>query len=181
MLVGYGRTSTVEQSGSLERQVQRLSALGCERVFSEQISSVARRAALDEALAFVRQGDTLVVTRLDRLARSVADLVDITRTLDRKGVSLSILDLSLDTSTPTGQLMLNLLGSIAQFERQLMLDRQKEGIQRAKAAGRYKGRKPTAMAKAEEVRAMVGAGEKPSSVARALGISRASVYRILAA
>jgi DNA invertase Pin-like site-specific DNA recombinase len=134
MLIGYARTSTVEQEAGLEAQERDLKAAGCERLFSERVSSVARRKALEEALEFAREGDALVVTKLDRLARSVADLVEIERRLKAKGIALRILALDLDTAMPTGRLMVNLLGSIAQFERELMLERQREGVAAAKAA-----------------------------------------------
>jgi DNA invertase Pin-like site-specific DNA recombinase len=119
------------------------------------------------------------VTKLDRLARSVANLVDITRRLEAKGVALRVLDMGLDTATPQGRLMLNVLGSIAQFERELMLERQREGIARAKAEGKYKGRVPTAQRQAARAIAMRQAGQKPEAIAKELGISRASVFRVL--
>lgn len=119
-----------------------------------------------------------MVTKLDRLARSVAHLVEITGTLEKKGVALRILDMGLDTGTSTGRLMLNLLGSIAQFEREVMLERQREGIQRAKAEGKYKGRGRTI--DGEAVRALRAEGLGPSAIAKQLGIGRASVYRALA-
>ena len=100
---------------------------------------------------YLREGDTFVVTKLDRLARSVKDMVEITASLDEKGVALKILSIDLDTQTPTGKLMVNLLGSIAEFERELMLERQREGIAKAKSEGKYKGRKPTARAKANQI------------------------------
>ncbi|MNE43743.1 DNA-invertase hin [compost metagenome] len=130
-------------------------------------------------MEFVREGDVLVVTKLDRLARSVADLVTITGHLREKGVELRILNMNLDTSTPTGKLMLNLLGSIAEFERELMLERQREGIAKAKAEGKYKGRAPTAKRKADEVLRLRGEGKTVPQIVKQLGVSRASVFRIL--
>ena len=150
MLIGYARTSTMEQIAGLEAQRESLRANGCERLYEERTSSVAVREALRAALDYAREGDTLVVTKLDRLARSVRHLGEIVEELEGKGVALRILDLGLDTSTATGKLMLNVLGSVAQFEREMMLERQKESIAKAKDDGRYKGRKPTAMAKAED-------------------------------
>ena len=132
------------------------------------------------ALDFVREGDTLVVTKLDRLARSTRHLNDIVDCLREKGSHLQILDLGIDTATPTGELVLTVIGGIAQFERQMMLERQREGIAKAKAAGKYKGRKPTARAKTQEVLDMRSMGVKATAIARELGIGRASVYRILA-
>ena len=177
MLIGYARTSTLEQVAGLEAQTEALRAIGCERLYQEQTSSVGPRSALSEALSYVREGDTLVVTKLDRLARSVRHLGELVEMLDRKGVGLRVLDLGLDTSTATGKLMLNVHGSVAQFEREMMLERQREGIAKAKAEGRYKGRKPTARAKAAEVRQLLSEGLTKREVADRLGISERSVYR----
>lgn len=179
MLIGYARTSTTEQQAGLEAQLRDLQALGVEKVYSEQTSSVGDRPKLTEALDFVREGDTLVVTKLDRLARSVSHLSELVVTLDKRGVALRVLSLGVDTSTPTGKLMLNLLGSIAQFEREVMLERQREGIARAKLEGRYKGRKPTARLLAEQVQMLATEGVKRQVIAERLGIGVASVYRIL--
>lgn len=183
MLIGYARTSTLDQTAGLEAQLRDLAKEGCEKVFQEQISSVDVRAReqLDLALSFIREGDTLVVTKLDRLARSMAHLMEIRQRLDKRGADIRILDLSLDTSTPTGKLMVNLLGSVAEFEREIMLERQREGIARAKAAGKYKGRKPTAMIKRDEVVALHVDGVGATEIARRVGIGRASVYRIIRA
>lgn len=179
MLVGYARTSTTEQIAGLGAQRRDLEAAGCEELFEEQVSSVHRREALEAALKFVRKGDTLVVTKLDRLARSVPDLVRIIERLEEKAATLRILAMNLDTATPTGRLLLNLVGSIAQFEREIMLERQREGIAKAKAEGKYRGRAPTARAKADAVLALKSAGKGASAIAAELGIGRASVYRIL--
>ncbi|WP_018430107.1 recombinase family protein [Hoeflea sp. 108] len=179
--VGYARTSTADQKAGLEAQLRDLEAHGCTKVFREELSSVAaKRPQLEAALEWVREGDTLVVTKLDRLARSVADLVEIQGVLAKKGVGLRIMSMSLDTSTPTGKLMVNLLGSIAEFERELMLERQREGIAKAKAEGKYAGRQPTARRKAEEVMKMRAEGKSANDITKALGISRASVFRIVA-
>jgi len=178
MIVGYARTSTVDQEAGFESQLRDLKGAGCEDIFSEQISSVAKRPKLEEAIKYVRKGDTLVVTKLDRLARSVKDLNDIVAKLDAKGVAVKILAINVDTSTPTGKLMFNMLGSIAQFERELMLERQREGIAKAKAEGKYKGRQPTAMAKSDDVMKLFEAGHKAPAIASRLDIGVASVYRI---
>ncbi len=179
MKIGYARTSTVEQVAGLEAQERALEAAGVEKLFSERVSSVAKRDQLEAALDYVRDGDSIIVTKLDRLARSVADLVGITERMRDKGATLVILDMNLDTSSPTGKLMLNLLGSIAQFERELMLERQREGIAKAKTEGKYKGRAPTARRKAAEVAKLKAEGLKAEDIAGRLGISRASVYRVL--
>jgi len=182
MIVGYARTSTLDQIAGLEAQQAELNKAGCEKVFVEQVSSVDVRAReeLSEALEYVREGDTLVVTRLDRLARSVAHLLDILGALEAKGASLRILSMGIDTATATGKLMLTILGGVAEFEREIMLERQREGIAKAKAAGKYKGRKPTAKAKANKVHALHRDGVGATEIARQLEIGRASVYRILA-
>jgi len=181
MLIGYARTSTLHQKAGLEAQERDLNAVGCERIFVEQVSSVdvVKRERLAEALTYARDGDTLVVTKLDRLARSVAHLVEVLRQLEAKGVALRILGMGVDTSTPTGKLMLNVLGGVAEFEREIMLERQREGIAKAKAEGKYKGRAPTARAKAEDVFKLHREGVGGSEIAKRLGIGRASVYRIL--
>ncbi len=180
MLVGYARTSTVEQVAGYEAQLKALAAAGCEKVLKEQVSSVAKRGQLAAAMEFIREGDTLVVTKLDRLARSVADLLRINATLDAKGAHLKVLDLSVDTSNATGKLLFTMVGAIAEFERALMLERQREGIAKAKADGKYKGRKPTARAKTAEIMALRRQGVSPNKIAVDLGVGRSSVFRILA-
>lgn len=179
MLIGYGRTSSLEQIAGLEAQERELKALGCEKLFIEQTSAVGPRKELEAALDFAREGDTLAVTKLDRLARSVRHLGEIVERLEKKGVALRILNLGIDTNTPTSRLMLNLLGSIAQFEREMMLERQKEGVAKAKAEGKYKGRKPTARAKADEVRALALQGVPKREIAERLGLGERSIYRVL--
>jgi DNA invertase Pin-like site-specific DNA recombinase len=180
MIIGYARTSTSDQIAGLESQVAELGKTGVERLFQEQVSAVAERKILAEALDFCREGDTFVVTKLDRLARSVIHLAQIVDRLQRKKVSLRILNLNLDTNTPTGKLMINLLGSIAAFEREIMLERQRDGIAAAKKQGKYKGRAPTARRKTPQVLQLLAEGHSISDVARRLGISRASAYRIMA-
>lgn len=179
MIVGYARTSTVEQVAGFEAQERDLRTAGAEKVFAEQVSSVGDRPQLEAALDFVREGDVFAVTKIDRLARSMANLMEIVARLERKGVSLRILNLGLDTGTPTGKLMLTMLGGVAEFERSMMLERQREGIAKAKAEGAYKGRKPTARAKADEVRAMKASGKTVRGIAEALQISVGSVHGIL--
>jgi DNA invertase Pin-like site-specific DNA recombinase len=180
MIVGYARTSTREQVAGFDAQIRALEAAGCERIYREQVSVIKARQQLDTALEFVREGDTFVVTKLDRLARSMAHLCQLVDALKAKGVTLKILTIGLDSSTPTGNLMLNMLGAIAQFERELMLERQLDGIAAAKAAGRYKGRKPTAREKQGDVLRLTSEGLTRRQVASELGIGVASVYRVLA-
>jgi DNA invertase Pin-like site-specific DNA recombinase len=178
--IGYARTSTTEQVAGLDTQKRDLEAAGCQEIFFEQVSSVQKRGELERLLKFIRKDDCLVVTKLDRLARSIPDLVKIIEAVETKEASLKILDMNLDTSSPTGKLLLNLVGSIAQFEREIMLQRQKEGISVAKAAGKYRGRAPTARSKAHDILQLRQAGVSPLEIAQKLQISRASVYRILA-
>ncbi|MEB3043110.1 recombinase family protein [Rhizobium mulingense] len=179
-IIGYARTSTIDQTAGLEAQLRDLEAVGCQRIFKEQVSSVdTKRPELERTLDYVREGDTLVVTKLDRLARSMTHLIEITGKLRAKGVELKVLALNLDTSTPTGKLMLNLLGSIGEFERELMLERQRDGIAKAKAEGKYKGRVPTAQRKADDVRRLKAEGKTIDAIVQELGVSRSSVFRAL--
>ena len=179
-LVGYARTSTTDQKAGLAAQLRDIKAAGCVKVFHEELSSVAtKRPQLDAALDYVREGDTLIVTKPDRLARSTLDLLQIAKGLEGKGVTLRILSLDLNTATPTGKLMLTVLGGIATFERDLMLERQREGIAKAKAEGKYKGRAPTARRKAADVVRLKAEGLTGDAIAAQLGIGRASVFRIL--
>src|SRR5262245_12294132 len=182
ILVGYARTSTIEQCAGLEAQLRDLEAAGCQKIFREQVSSVGARAQLQAALEYVREGDTIVVTKLDRLARSARGLSELVDTLERKGVALRILNFGggpVDTRGAAGRLMLNVFAAFAQFELEIMRERQREGIAAAKSAGKYKGRKPTARAKAPEVVQLFSQGMRVSEVAKSLQIGRASVYRAL--
>jgi DNA invertase Pin-like site-specific DNA recombinase len=182
MLVGYARTSTVDQVAGFEAQKRDLHDLGCEEIFEEQVSSVAQRVELDAALKFVRKGDTLVVTKLDRLARSTQHLLKIVEELDHKGVGLRILDFGgsdLDTKSPAGKMMLTMFGAMAEYERSLMLERQREGIKRAQEDGRYGGRKPVAPEKVEQALALKAKGVKPPEIAKQLSLGRSTVYRVL--
>ena len=184
MLVGYARTSTTDQDAGLAAQERDLTAAGCTKLYAEQVSSVAKRDRLAAALDFVRDGDVLVVTKPDRLARSTADLLGIVDKLTGKGVGLVVLSMGgerLDTRNPTSKLMLTILAAVATWERDIMLERQKEGIAKAKDDGKYRGRAPTAMRQAAEVRRLRDDGMAPSDIAKALGMARASVYRALAA
>jgi DNA invertase Pin-like site-specific DNA recombinase len=182
VLVGYARTSTTEQRAGLEGQLRDLKSIGCTKIFKEQVSSIGERAQLEAALDYVREGDTLVVTKLDRLARSARGLSELVDTLESKGVALRILNFGggqVDTRGAAGRLVLNVFAAFAQFELEIMRERQREGIADAKAAGRYKGRKPTARAKAADAVRLFKEGKRISQVAAVLGIGRASVYRAL--
>jgi DNA invertase Pin-like site-specific DNA recombinase len=179
VLVGYARTSTFDQLGGFEAQQRDLKAAGCKKIFAEQVSSVGERQQLKAAIDYLRDGDVLVSTKLDRLARSMRHVIDVVDQVKGKGASLRILGMNLDTDTPRGRLILEVIGAVAEHERSAMLERQREGIAKAKAAGRYKGRARTAMAKAGEVEKLLAAGVNPTEVARRLGIGRSSVYRAM--
>lgn len=179
MKVGYSRTSTADQLAGLSAQLRELESAECEKIFQEQISSVAIRDQLNAAIEFVRSGDIFVVTKLDRLARSTADLLHIAQKLERKGVTLRILNLGADTSTPTGKLLFTTLGAIAQFEREIMLERQREGIAKAKAEGKYKGRQPMAKELYDEIVRLSETRLTREKLAEKMGVGIATVYRVL--
>ena len=180
MLVGYARVSSSGQS--LDIQNEALAAAGCEKVFAEKMSgrSAKDRIELANAIDFVREGDTLIVTRLDRLARSVGDLHQIIEKLAEKGVGFRCLNQSgVDTDSSTGKLMMSILCSVAQFENDIRRERQMEGIAKAKAAGKYRGR--PASIDPTRVKELHEKGLGASQIAREMNIGRASVYRALAA
>jgi len=179
VLVGYARTSTVDQAAGIEAQRRDLKAAGCTKLFEEQVSSVAEREQLKAALDYLREGDVLIATKLDRLARSMRHLLQIVDEVKEKKASLRILGMNLDTGSATSTMILQVLGAVAEHERSLMLERQREGIAKVKAEGKYKGRARTAMAKAGEVEALLAKGVSPTEVARKLGIGRSSVYRAM--
>lgn len=180
MIIGYARTSTIEQEAGFEAQLRDLKTAGCEKIFQEQVSALSQRAELRAAMDFAREGDVFVVMKLDRLARSVGDLCRIIRVLEEKRVGLRIINMNVDTTTPTGRLVVHVLGAIAQFEREIMLERQREGIARAQRAGKYKGPPKKAMAKAEAVLELLAKGETFDAAAAKTGISVRSAYRIAA-
>jgi DNA invertase Pin-like site-specific DNA recombinase len=171
----HGRDPT-----GLGAQERDLKAAGAEKIFAEQTSSVAQRTVLRTCLDFVREGDVLMVTKPDRLARSTQELLTIEADLSKRGVGLIVLSMGgerLDTRNPTSKLMLTILAGVATWEREIMLERQREGIAKAKSEGRYKGRPPSI--DAAEVKRMRETGMGPASIAKQLGVARSSVYRLL--
>lgn len=182
---GYARTSTVEQVAGLADQIEKLKAAGCtdQTIYQEKISSVkmADRVEFAKVLAQLGQGDVLVFTSLSRVARSMIHMLEIEAIVKAAGATIHILDLNIDTSTANGRLSMNVFGSIAQFERENMLERQKVGIAAAKEEGKYTGRQPTAQAKAGKVLAMHAKGISKQDIAKACEIGIASVYRIIKA
>jgi DNA invertase Pin-like site-specific DNA recombinase len=178
-ILGYARVSSDDQDCSVQENALR--AAGCTVIRSEKTSGTTTegRHELDTLLSFVRTGDTLMVTRIDRLARSVADLEKIVAALKAKGAFLRATEQPIDTSTPAGLAFLQMLGVFAQFETAIRRERQMEGIAKAKANGVYKGRKPSVDVAA--VLSLRNEGVGPSEIAKRLGIGRASVYRALEA
>lgn len=180
MKIGYARVSTTGQS--LELQIEKLKAVGCEKIFTEKQSGGKgrKREALVQALDFVREGDVLVITKLDRLARSVSDLSSIAKTLEDKNVDFEILDQSVNTATPAGRLLYHVLGAIGEFERDLINERVNEGLQRAKKQGVKLGRKKKlSKKKLEQLRKEFTevSSEERKKLADKYGISKASMYR----
>lgn len=177
-MIGYARVSTTGQS--LDAQLNALS--NCDKVFQEKISGAKDdRPQLQLMLEFVREGDCVIVTKLDRLARNTRHLLEIAEFLSDKKVALKIQNLGIDTGTPTGKLMLTMVGAIATFERELMLERQAEGIALAKQKGKYKGRKPTATneVKAEDIMQRFNRNLSKTAISRELGVSVSSIYRVV--
>jgi DNA invertase Pin-like site-specific DNA recombinase len=180
MKVGYARVSSLGQS--LDAQIEKLTAFGCEKIFQEKRSGATRekREAVNAALEFCREGDVLVITKLDRLARSMSDLQDISKTLDRKGVDFIVLDQSIDTTTPAGRLTFHLLGAVAEFERDLIAERRNEGIEKAKAKGvKFGRREKLTDTQVDELRTAYGAGEKRPDLMKRFDISKSTFYRLL--
>jgi len=183
MDIGYARVSSVGQT--LDAQLEQLRAAGCaeDRIFIEKASgrSAKTRKALDDAIRFAREGDTLLVTRLDRLARSTSDLHQIVQRLDEAGVGFRVLSpSSVDTTTVDGRLVMSILGALAQFETEIAKERRMDGIAKARTESpeKYRGRRPTI--DPELIRAALAQGEGPAAVAKRLGIARSSVYRVAA-
>jgi DNA invertase Pin-like site-specific DNA recombinase len=176
--VGYGRVSTDDQS--LDVQMEQLREAGCTKIFAEKISgAVERRPQLDALLDYVREDDAVVVCKLDRIARNTSHLLDIVDQLDKKQVAFRVLNINLDTGTPTGRLMLTMLGAIGEFERGLMLERQRDGVRLAKAKGIYKGRVPTARRRMSEILELSAQGMSRQAIADRLGMNVSSVFRLI--
>jgi len=174
-IYGYARVSTTDQDLTIQQEA--LAAAGCEIVRSEKVSgtSTQGRDELNTLLEFVREGDELVVTRVDRLARSVYDLQKIVRDLKERGVSLKATEQPIDTSTPAGKCFLDMLGVFAEFETNLRKERQMEGIAKAKKEGKFKGR-PAKIDK-NRILELKESGMTATQISKEMGISRVSVYR----
>jgi DNA invertase Pin-like site-specific DNA recombinase len=177
--IGYSRVSTTDQDTAA--QVMRLEAAGCQRIFEETISSrVEHRPQLQACLEYLREGDALVTVRLDRLARSTRELLEIAQGLESRGIDLVVLDQAIDTSTPAGKLMFAVLAAIAQFERDLIRERTLDGLARAKAQGKVGGRRPTiAGQRAQLVKRLAAEGQSVRQIAASIDASPSAVHRLL--
>ena len=177
--IGYSRVSSNDQDTTA--QVMRLEAAGCQRIFTETISSrVEHRPQLAACLEYLRQGDALVAVRLDRLARSTRELLEIAQGLENRGIDLVVLDQQLDTSTPAGKLMFSVLAAIAQFERDLIRERTLDGLARAKAQGKVGGRRPTISGqRAQLAKRLAAEGQSVRQIAASIDASPSAVHRLL--
>src|SRR3954447_12169958 len=175
--VGYARVSTIDQD--LETQLARLKAEGCEIVRSEKVSGASRdgRTELATVIEFLRPNDELVVTRLDRLGRDTRDVLNLIYECEQRGAHVTVLDPHVSTRGEMGQVVLTVLGMVAQMERRFIKERQREGIERAKAEGAYQGGKPRL--DRSKIFAMYDAGHGPAATAKAFSCSRMQVYRII--
>ena len=177
MKIGYARVSSTDQDLSI--QIETLEKNGCEKIFQEKVSgtSTQGRNELKDCLEFVREGDELVITRVDRLARSILDLQLIIKELEKKGATLSATEQPISTKDATSKCFLDMLSVFSEFETNLRKERQMEGIAKAKEKGVYKGRKPTV--NVEKIRKLASQGLQKTAIAKELGIGRATVYRAL--
>lgn len=182
MKIGYARVSTNQQQDSLEAQHQALKTYGCEKIFTDQLSGArANRPGLVAALAYARENDTIVVTRLDRLGRSTVDILHTVQDLDNRGITIEALDTKLDTRTPAGRLVLSVLASMAEFERNLIVERTREGLAYARAQGRVGGRRPKLdEAQQQAALAALASGMSESQVALTFKVSRSTITRLKA-
>ncbi len=179
MLVGYARVSTEDQK--LDLQVDALKSAGCEKFFSDHVSGTSKlKPRLEEALAYLRSGDTLVVWKLDRLGRTVKGLVDLVQTLQDKDIQFRSLTDGIDTSTTAGRFFFHVMAALAQMERELVHERTMAGLSAARARGRFGGRKPKMDAsKLDAAKKLLLAGTPVTEVAKTLGVGRATLYRQL--
>lgn len=177
MLIGYARVSTNDQN--LDLQTTALKSAGCERFFDDKLSGSRRdRPGLERALDLLREGDTLVVWKLDRLGRHVKDLVELVGDLEKRGVHFRSLTDAIDTSTPAGRFFFHVMASLAQMERELLIERTQAGLEAAKADGRVGGRKPKMTpSKLKAAQQLLDAGVPPKDVAANLGVSVPTLYR----
>lgn len=181
MIIGYARVSTQDQN--LDLQTDELTKLGCQKIYQEKVSSSRERPELIKMIENLREGDSVVVWKLDRLGRSLKELINLIETLQAKKVNFVSIKDSIDTSTAQGRLFLNIFGSLAEFERDIIRERTKAGLAAAKARGRIGGRKkglaPEAMKKAETAVMLYKQMKNAKEIAGIIGVGRATVYRYL--
>ena len=179
VLVEYARVSSLDQDHTLQKI--RLEELGCEKILSEKQSGTTKknRTVLSDCLDYMREGDTLFITKIDRLTRSARDLHSIVHDLESSNINLMVLDQSIDTRTPAAKAFLGMLATFAEFKTNIIKERQLEGIAKAKAEGKFKGRKPTAQAKKAEMIVLLKKGMSKPKIAKEVGVSVASVYNVL--
>lgn len=182
MKIGYARVSTREQQESLYAQKEQLIAHGCERIFEDIVSGVrTSRPGLSEVLKYARESDTVIVTRLDRLGRSTLDTLRTVQDLNNRGITIEALDTKLDTRSPAGKLVLSVLASMAEFERNLIVERTHEGLAHARSQGRIGGRPPKLTAIQEQAAlSLIADGMSESKVAATVGVSRSTITRLKA-
>lgn len=176
-VIGYARVSTKEQDLSL--QLDALNKYGCDRIFTDKLSSVKERQGLTDALGYLRDGDTLVVWKLDRLCRSLPDLIKISEQIRTTGAQLVSITESIDTSTPAGRLYFNILGALGQMERELIQERVKAGLAAARRRGKVPGKPRVSEEKLELARRELSAGRTYPEVARILGVHPQTLYRLV--
>lgn len=180
MKIGYARVSTQGQQDSLSSQQNALETYGCEKVFTDQLSGAkSDRPGLVAALDYAREGDSIVVTRLDRLGRSTVDILRTVQDLDARSITIEALDTKLDTRTPAGRLVLSVLASMAEFERNLIVERTREGLAHARAQGRVGGRRSKLdEAQQQAALAALASGMSEAQVAQTFGVSRSTITRL---
>ncbi|MGV0331906.1 recombinase family protein [Corynebacterium macginleyi] len=183
MLIGYARVSTSKQGQSLDTQRDALVDAGCDlrHIYADTISGTKwRRPGLDDALAYMRADDTLVVTRLDRLGRSLAETVNTIADLAKRDINVKVLEPELDTSRPGDKVVINVMASLAEWERDLLIERTREGVALARSQGRVAGPRPKLSSEqAQVVKELIDGGKTISAVARTFGVSRPTIYRVL--
>jgi DNA invertase Pin-like site-specific DNA recombinase len=180
MIIGYGRVSTQDQNLALQQDA--LAAAGCEKIFTDTLSGAkADRPGLADALSHLREGDVLMVWRLDRLGRGLKQLIEIAQDLEKRGVGLRSLQEQIDTTTPGGKLVFHVFGALAEFERDLIRERTNAGLASARARGRLGGRKPVLTGrKAEMALTLYRDGKTPiADICTTLAVSRTALYRFL--
>ncbi|MGL5667329.1 MAG: recombinase family protein [Shewanella sp.] len=181
MMIGYARVSTQDQN--LDLQIEALTRAGCQKIYEDKISGVrAERPGLTQTLEMLREGDTLVVWKLDRLGRSVKQLVDMVGELHKQGIQFKSLTDAIDTGTPAGRFFFHVMASLAEMERELIIERTRAGLDAARQLGRKGGRKPKmTSSKIESAKKLLASGIPPRDVAKNLGVSIPTLYRWLPA